>query len=1106
MDEWQEERSEVMRTWVVWAAWVLSMASMFSHAATSALPQGPTGAKEILAASGVKGGLVVCMGCDDADLIAGLRANRACVVHALDSKEDVVAKTRAQLAAKAGVYGPVSVATFGGAGLPYIDNLVNLLVLSGDHSKVSDEEIRRVLAPLGVAIAPKGARSGEHWKAADPKNARFIVLRKPWPESIDEWPQYLRGADNNAVAQDTVVGPPRHMQWVSTPAWSRSHMGIPSITTMVSAGGRLFTIEDVATPENPFLPGRFQLIARDAFNGIVLWRQHIPVWEPITRYVKDIAIQLQRRLVATRETVYCTPGLKAPLTAFDAATGKVIRTFEGTKRTQEFALYEGVLYAVIGDRMNSARYNIVKTHAGKGESLGGSDPKAPFGGTGFRGAYAPESANRATPICDIVAIDATSGEERWRQAKIRSYTGCSLALRGKYAVYQHKGGLVCLDRKTGKDVWRVKKQIKSADGTEANTVILSDTMVYAQESTTLHAYALKDGSPKWKAPIANNYEKTADLFLIGDTIWTGGSKQPASYDAETGVKKTEIPQRMNGPMGHDRCYRNFITKRFYINSKTGGADFLDLATKKEFPNHWTRGTCGMGVLPCNGLIYVPPYSCQCSIGAMIKNFNAMYTEKGLASSEQAIKVEAKACLIKGPAYPDKTEGGEAKGDPSPAEGKGDWPTYRHDGTRGGATKEIVPPSLKPLWTANIGTAPTAPVIANGKVFVADTEGYCVYALDAASGNVAWRHAVGGRVDSPPTVREGLVLFGSRDGWVHCLRASDGAVVWRFRDLPERLIGAFDRLESVWPIHGSVLIVDKLVYFAAGRSSFLDGGIFLYGLKPRSGEVVHRRQVYGPFDAKTGFPAVRNRGFKADILVTDGERLFMRHRSFAADLKGTSPAPHVIPSPGFLDPAPQHRTYWTLDGSGGFSGKTSIRGASGDILVTDGKSYYEVRGFPVARHSYFDPRVKGYRLVAGDLGAGGASKASSGEKTKGRKEGGKKEKGKKGKGKKGKRGGKAPLKWSSSIPLTGNAMVLAGEALFVAGVPAYFPPDHPVKKYEDAYAGKLGGLLWVASRADGKKLAQHKLAASPVWDGMAVANGRLYVSLRDGSVLCMGKGE
>ena len=40
--------------------------------------------------------------------------------------------------------------------------------------------------------------------------------------------------------------------------------------------------------------------------------------------------------------------------------------------------------------------------------------------------------------------------------------------------------------------------------------------------------------------------------------------------------------------------------------------------------------------------------------------------------------------------------------------------------------------------------------------------------------------------------------------------------------------------------------------------------------------------------------------------------------------------------------------------------------------------------------------------------------------------------------------------------------------------------------------------------DGKTLATHKLASLPVFDGMAAAGGRLYVSTTDGRLRCLGK--
>ena len=84
------------------------------------------------------------------------------------------------------------------------------------------------------------------------------------------------------------------------------------------------------------------------------------------------------------------------------------------------------------------------------------------------------------------------------------------------------------------------------------------------------------------------------------------------------------------------------------------------------------------------------------------------------------------------------------------------------------------------------------------------------------------------------------------------------------------------------------------------------------------------------------------------------------------------------------------------------------------------------------------------------------------------------------------------------------MVLAADTLFVAGTPAYFPPDHPVETYQDSYQGELGGVLWAASAANGKKLAEYKLDAAPSWDAMAAAYGRLYLAMQDGSVVCFGK--
>jgi hypothetical protein len=45
-------------------------------------------------------------------------------------------------------------------------------------------------------------------------------------------------------------------------------------------------------------------------------------------------------------------------------------------------------------------------------------------------------------------------------------------------------------------------------------------------------------------------------------------------------------------------------------------------------------------------------------------------------------------------------------------------------------------------------------------------------------------------------------------------------------------------------------------------------------------------------------------------------------------------------------------------------------------------------------------------------------------------------------------------------------------------------------------------LWAVSAATGDRLAEQRLDASPVFDGMAAAGSRLYLATTDGKVLCL----
>jgi outer membrane protein assembly factor BamB len=591
-----------------------------------------------------------------------------------------------------------------------------------------------------------------------------------------------------------------------------------------------------------------------------------------------------------------------------------------------------------------------------------------------------------------------------------------------------------------------------------------------------------------------NHFKAPDIFVAAGAVWTANQ---TAYDPASGREVKSLSQKMTGPMGHDRCYRNRITDRYYINSVTGGSDFLALDGSGEFPNPWVRSTCGIGGLPGNGLYYVGPPACSCCNTVMLNAFNALAPEPGLTSSAQPIPVAVTPRLEKGPAYGDRIDASPAA--PAAAGAAGDWPTYRYDATRGGRTPEAIAPELKPSWTGKLRTRASAPVVAGSMVFVADVDAHAVCALDANDGRVRWTYTAGARVDSPPTYHRGRLLFGSHDGWVYCLRAADGVLAWRFKALPDRHICAYEQVESAWPVAGNILVKHAIAYFAAGRNSFLDGGIFLFGLDPVSGQVKHRRRMVGPYGAD-GYPIIPGRGItggqgleghKADVMLADDRFLYLRHQAFKPDLTPVSftqlTEPHLITSHGFTEAIPHHRSFWTIDTTLRYDIPTGGGPVHGDILVKDGTRYYEVRGYRPSRTATFDPRKGGYVLYAGELS--GVEQELPARK-----------KGKKAQGKKvraGRARRAAEGRWEVNIPLTGKAMLLAGDVLFIAGTPVAFPDDD----LHAAYEGRRGGVLWAADATTGTKLAEYRLDAPPVWDSLAAANGRLYLCTTDGRIRC-----
>ena len=869
-------------------------------------------AEHILSATGVKGGVVVHVGCGDGKLTAALRAGDQYVVQGLDRDPEDVARARRHLKS-AGFYGQVTAVHWRGDSLPYRDNLVNLLVVA-DPAGLSESEMMRVLAPHGVACV----KTGDGWEKTV----------KPWPDEIDEWTHYLHDAGGNPVSRDERVGPPKGLQWAGSPKWSRHHDHMSSVSAMVSANGRVFSIMDRGSRKSILLPPKWYLVARDAFNGTVLWERKIDTWRSPLIPRKSGPAQLPRRLVAMGDTVYVTPGIDAPVTALDAATGETLRTFEGTKKTREIILSDGMLFALAdatpgrqhpegAGELMWMRRNQDEWWSGKASRLVAFDVAT--------GRELWEKESRVLPLTlaasggklcfhdgkRIVCLDANSGERRWasepveRSPKIHSFFGPSLAIHGDTVIF--------------------------AGGKESGL----QTGGWLEKDDTMSALSLESGDVLWTAPHPpSGYRSPEDLFVIGDRVWAGDTTSGkvtgliTGRDLATGDLAKEFAPDVNTYWFHHRCYRGKATEKYLLMSRTG-IEYVDPETGHWDTNHWVRGGCLYGIMPANGLTYAPPHPCACYMVASTKGFNALSPEPAL--SEEALRAASRENrLVKGPAYDSTVE---------EIAGPNDWPTYRHDSKRSGSTDTSVSTELSPAWRTRLGGDLTSVVVAGDKLFVAAVDRHTVYSLDTKTGKVDWSFTAGGRVDSPPTIWKGRALFGSADGWVYCLRASDGELIWKYRAAPaSRCTMDRGQVESLWPVHGSVLVRDGTVYCVAGRSMFLDGGLRMLLLDAKTGrklseKVMDEKDPTTKDDLQAKVQGLNMPTALPDVLSCDGENIYMRAQKF--DLKGeraeietpTDPddqqgeSTHLFSANGFLDDSWFHRSYWVY-------GKTPLSGYAG----------------------------------------------------------------------------------------------------------------------------------------------------------------------------------
>lgn len=214
--------------------------------------------------------------------------------------------------------------------------------------------------------------------------------------------------------------------------------------------------------------------------------------------------------------------------------------------------------------------------------------------------------------------------------------------------------------------------------------------------------------------------------------------------------------------------------------------------------------------------------------------------------------------------------------------------YRYDAKRGAASPQELAdrlhlqwvrelPVLKPAWPEQAKMQLDSvyePIVLGKTLFVGSSRTDTLTAYDTTTGEEKWRFHAEGPIRYAPAGHDGKVYFACDDGYLYCVLADNGKLLWKFRGGPsDRKVLGNERLVSTWPARGAPVIADGKVYFGASIWPFM--GIFLHCLDAATGQVVWTNDGDGstymkqPHNADS-FAGVAPQG----PLVVEGEKLLV----------------------------------------------------------------------------------------------------------------------------------------------------------------------------------------------------------------------------------------
>ena len=698
-------------------------------------------AKSVLEKAGIRVGVCEMPRVGDGTLAAALARQGVAQVHGL-APDAKTAEAARKPSADSGVLGSqVIIETGRSAALPLGEWVADLYLVTdatdANLKTLPAPEMARVLSPYrGTAVVGNsgGSKRGlskealSEWaKGAggiatirEDVTGLWAVVKMPPLAGGDDWNHHLHGADGNLVSLDTAFsGLPLELQWTNKPYYG-GHWDIH-----VVSAGRMFTAQSSVFQHPSGLP--YELVARSAYNGQVLWRR------PIANDFGESA----SLVVATPDRLFLKDG--GGVLVLDPETGAEIRRIAATSSASQRCLW-----LLVSDR-------ILLTLTGPAQKYGpdADDYRPNDAKLGAQG-----EVNELYVGQELAAWDAEGGAELWRLVEPKIDPAKLVAAGGRVYLYANRSYAACLELKSGKQIWKTVAPITEPQGpgmgwidghaTVKNMSIHRQGAVVTKEVYFINylphrqcqAFAVADGRLLWDKMHGptKDFQRTIEALrdlsgyqvVMGSRIILRGGR---SHDLLTGDLLSP-----GSAFHYGGCGRFSAVAGGLLLGQMG--EIYDLKSKVPILQYNAKSSCGTGQFVADGLLFKVGANCPgCS------EWRGFFASR--SASQRAIRSGLR--LEAGTVSPGK----EIASDSS------DWTTYRSDVTRKGSSAAVVPSDGVIRWIY-------APVRPEGSVLGAGGE-YLEGDLNAAQAV-----AVGDRI-----------WIGTAEGAVVCVDRKTGTAAWRY---------------------------------------------------------------------------------------------------------------------------------------------------------------------------------------------------------------------------------------------------------------------------------------------------------------------------------------